>query len=71
MKTRNYLRGVVGFAEELGKEIFPHIEAWDPQGLGGLKEGQALVSILKSLSQADLLAGAWSTPGICDPPAFT
>lgn len=28
------------------------MEVQDPQGLGGLKEGQALVSILKSLSQA-------------------
>ena len=51
-KTRNKLRGGVGFEEELGKGIFPHVEVQDPQRLGGLKEGQALVSILKSLSQA-------------------
>lgn len=42
--------GVVGFEEELGKGILPHTEVRNPLGLGGLKEGQALVSILKSLT---------------------
>jgi len=55
-KTRNNLWGGAGFEEELGKGIFPHIEARHPQGPVGLKEGRALVSILKSLSQAGLLA---------------
>lgn len=51
-KTRNNLREGFGIEEELGKGIFPRVEMRDSQGPGGLRDGQALVSILKILSQA-------------------
>lgn len=51
-KTINKLRGGAGFEDESSNGVFLHVEVQDSQGLGGLKEGQALVSIPKSLSEA-------------------
>lgn len=50
--------GGVGSEKELGKGILPYTEVRNPLGLGGLKEGHALVSILKSLSYTGFLARA-------------